>query len=103
MFDKFPKTKEYFPQFVGLTPEQLRLSSKMKAHSLGVMYMLTSYVENLDDPDTLVALVTKVSLSHRNRNITLKDFEVGVINLINSVFQRIVSNYIISFQYILYL
>lgn len=66
--------------FKGKSPSEVRNSPKLRAHATSVFYVLTSYVENVDDPETLVGLIQKIAASHIGRGITVKEFEVPSVS-----------------------
>lgn len=75
MFKKHPDYQNFFP-FKGVPLDELRDDKKLKAHATSVMYSLTSIVDNLDDGELLVGLLTKVAKSHSRRNIPKTAFWV---------------------------
>lgn len=77
LFQTYPVIQDRFELFKGKSLDELRTSPKMKAHATSVFYALTSYVENVDDPETLVGLVQKIAVSHVGRGIPSDDFEVS--------------------------
>lgn len=78
LFIAHPYLQDRFELFKGKPLPELRTNPQMRAHAMTVFYVLTSYVENLDDAETLVGLVQKVAVSHIKRDITVRDFEVTV-------------------------
>ena len=68
-----------FKDFDGLTIEEMRSSKKLGAHALSFMYALKSFMDNLDDSDTLEELVRKNAINHATRGVGPK--EIMVINL----------------------
>lgn len=85
LFETYPHIQERFELFKDKPLEELRTSPKMKAHATSVFYALTSYVENLDDPETLVGLVQKIAVSHVGRKIPTDDFDKLRIVFLNFV------------------
>ncbi|CAG5134023.1 unnamed protein product [Candidula unifasciata] len=75
LFPAYPYLLDYFPVFKGKPLSELRKSPKLRAHATSVFYTITSYVESVDDPETLVGLVQKIAESHVGRGITLREFE----------------------------
>ncbi|BFZ08546.1 hypothetical protein BsWGS_11585 [Bradybaena similaris] len=75
LFGTFPYLLDYFPVFKGKPVSELRKSPKLRAHATSVFYTITSYVETVDDSETLVGLVQKIAESHIGRGITVKEFE----------------------------
>ncbi|XP_067684142.1 globin-like [Haliotis asinina] len=75
LFTAYPNQQEFFPLFHDKSLEELASSSKMRAHATTVMYQIGSFVDNLDDPECLVALIEKVANNHLKRGIRMKEFE----------------------------
>uniref|UniRef100_A0A0B6ZNH9 Globin n=1 Tax=Arion vulgaris TaxID=1028688 RepID=A0A0B6ZNH9_9EUPU len=75
LFEEFPYMQDQFEPFKGKSLSELRTSPKMKAHATSVFYVITSYVETVDDPETLVGLVQKIAVTHVDRGINVKEFE----------------------------
>ncbi|GFO27693.1 globin [Plakobranchus ocellatus] len=69
LFKAFPYMQDYFAQFKGQTLEDLKTSRGLRNHASGTMHALKGYVENLDDPDTLVKLVTRTANIHLPKGI----------------------------------
>ncbi|BFZ10645.1 hypothetical protein BsWGS_13684 [Bradybaena similaris] len=85
LFEAYPVIQDRFELFKGKPLDELRTSPKMKAHATSVFYALTSYVENVDDPETLVGLVQKIAVTHVGRGIPSDDFEKLRIVFLNFV------------------
>lgn len=75
LFAAYPHMQDYFPAFKGKKAEELRRMPKMKAHSMSVMYVIGSFVDNMDDPEAVVGLVQKLAVSHIQRDIRADEFE----------------------------
>uniref|UniRef100_A0A0B7A0X1 Globin n=1 Tax=Arion vulgaris TaxID=1028688 RepID=A0A0B7A0X1_9EUPU len=74
-FTDYPYMLDFFPALKGKSISELRKSTHLRPHATSVFYALTSYVENVDDPENLVGLVKKISISHVGRGIGFKEFE----------------------------
>ena len=76
LFEEYPYMQSSFNSFKGLTSAALRKDRTMYSHALTVMYSIGSLVDNLDDPDQLVLIVTKMANNHLARDVGLRYFEV---------------------------
>lgn len=75
LFKAHPRLLNFFPSFKELSEDEMRSSPQLKAHGTSVMYAIKSYVDTVDDAETLGGLVTKTSISHVPRGVTTKDLE----------------------------
>ncbi|CAG2185801.1 unnamed protein product [Mytilus edulis] len=73
LFTTYPEAQKMFPMFDGLTIEEVRSSKKLRAHALSLMYALKSFLDNLDDSDTLDGLVRKNAINHAKRGVGAKE------------------------------
>ncbi|CAG5117217.1 unnamed protein product [Candidula unifasciata] len=85
LFETYPHMQDRFVLFKDKTLDELRTSPEMKAHATSVFYALTSYVDNVDDPEMLVGLVRKISVSHFCKKIPADDFDKLRIVFLNFV------------------
>lgn len=69
LFTHFPESQNFFKDFKGLPIEEVREHKKLRAHALSVMYALKSFIDNLDDEETLDALVRKNAQNHAERGV----------------------------------
>lgn len=54
----------------------MREHKKLRAHALSVMYALKSFIDNLDDEETLDALVRKNAQNHAERGVGEREVKV---------------------------
>ncbi|CAC5401182.1 unnamed protein product [Mytilus coruscus] len=73
LFTTYPEAQKMFKEFDGLTIEEVRSNKKLRAHALALMYALKSFLDNLDDPETLEGLVRKNAINHANRGVGPKE------------------------------
>lgn len=73
--------QEMFDSFRGMDVKTLRQNKTMYSHSLTVMYSIGSLVDNLDDADQLVLLVTKIAHNHVARGAGYSYFKVSTLIL----------------------
>lgn len=58
---------------------ELTGNKRLLAHANSVLYAITSLVDNLDDPETLVEMLHKLAANHFKRGITIAMFnDLGV-------------------------
>lgn len=72
LFTHYPDAIGKFKDFNGLTLEEVKVHKKLRAHALSVVYALKSFIDNLDDVETLVELVKKNASNHVERKVTEK-------------------------------
>ncbi|XP_063397985.1 globin-like [Mytilus trossulus] len=72
LFTLYPDAISRFKDFNGLTLEEVKVHKKLRAHALSVIYALKSFIDNLDDVETLVELVKKNASNHVERKVTEK-------------------------------
>lgn len=68
-FTLHPEAQDYFHDFKGLSIDEVRTHKKLRAHALSVMYAFKSFIDSLDDLDTLIELVQKNARSHAPRGV----------------------------------
>ncbi|XP_052082384.1 uncharacterized protein LOC127720016 [Mytilus californianus] len=73
LFTTYPEAQKMFKEFDGLTIEEVRSNKKLRAHALSLMYALKSFLDNLDDPETLEGLVRKNAINHATRGVGPKE------------------------------
>ena len=76
-FKEYPRIQGYFPYFEGKSLDELRDSDKLRSAGTTVLNAVTSIVENLDDPDTMVVLQNNTAERHTPRSVTFREYEVG--------------------------
>lgn len=74
-FKAHPTYQKYFKSFAEVPMDQLKENRKLHAHGFSVMYAISSMVNNLDDIDCLVEILTKTGHSHAGRHIKIQHFE----------------------------
>lgn len=83
LFQAYPQIRAQFKTFDGMDMEAIRTSSKLRAHSINFKHGITSFVENLDDPDCLVVLVQKMTANHFRRQISVERFQEAFTLFLN--------------------
>lgn len=73
LFTKYPEAQQKFKDFRGISMEEIKVHKKLRAHALSVVYALKSFIDNLDDVETLAELVKKIARSHVERTVTEKE------------------------------
>ncbi|BFZ08552.1 hypothetical protein BsWGS_11591 [Bradybaena similaris] len=74
LFAIYPYLQDYFP-FLTERSVSITNSLRFRAQVLKFMYAMTAFVESMDDPDTLQALMIKIAETHKNLNITYDDMQ----------------------------
>lgn len=72
-FTHFPEAQDKFKDFKGLAIEEVRAHKKLRAHALSVFYAIKSYIDHLDDLETLTELIRKNARNHVDRNVGGKE------------------------------
>lgn len=75
LFTEYPYMQEIFTDFKGLTAQQLRKDRTMYSHSITVMYSIGSLVENVDVPEQLALVATKIARTHIARSVGVSYFK----------------------------
>jgi hemoglobin-like flavoprotein len=75
LFEEHPYQKDFFKNFKDKSPAELRRSPKLKFHATSVFYAITAYVDNVDDPETLIGLIHRQAINHIERKVFFKHFE----------------------------
>lgn len=83
LFTAYPAVRAYFKTFDGMDMEEVKKSSKLRAHSINFKHGITSFVENLDDPECLVVLVHKMTANHFRRQIRVERFQEAFTVFLN--------------------
>lgn len=78
LFDKYPSYQSLFDTFKEVPLDQLKNKKEFLRHSLSVAKALNAAIENLDNSEKLVPLLTKVGKSHVKRNVTPEHFCVRI-------------------------
>ncbi|XP_054714517.1 globin-like [Uloborus diversus] len=73
-FDMFPDYQLLFKAFANTPRNELSKNVKLAAHATSVMYAISSLVDNLQDTECLVELLSKIGHSHRPRNLNKDHF-----------------------------
>ncbi|XP_028043924.1 cytoglobin isoform X1 [Bombyx mandarina] len=74
LFNTYPDTKEYFKMVRKLPEEEYSQNPQFKAHVINLMTSLNLAVNNLNQPEIVAAMMTKLGESHRKRQIKEKNF-----------------------------
>ncbi|CAG2244489.1 unnamed protein product [Mytilus edulis] len=91
LFTHFPESQNFFKDFKGLPIEEVREHKKLRAHALSVMYALKSFIDNLDDEETLDALVRKNAQNHAERGVGEREVKMllpAFLELLNEQLQE---------------
>lgn len=75
LFHRYPEYQEIFPAFRNIQDNELPHEAKLLAHALAVAYYLSSMVDTLDDPQTLMELIRKNTVNHVRRPVTPQHFD----------------------------
>ncbi|XP_022916567.1 globin [Onthophagus taurus] len=73
-FTRKPEYQNYFP-FRDVPLADLKDNPKLRAHSLSVMYAISSVIDSLDEGPILVNLLQKTGDNHGKRKIPLESFD----------------------------
>ncbi|KAJ9590153.1 hypothetical protein L9F63_016738, partial [Diploptera punctata] len=73
-FEDNPSYQNYFKAFKDVPFKELPKNPRFHAHCTSVMYALTSVVDNLDDPECLVEMLSKLGENHQRRGINRQEF-----------------------------
>lgn len=76
LFKSAPAAQDYFEQFKGLAPDDLKDNRKMKGHATTFMYGLKSFMDYVDDPEMLEDMIRKTAKNHVKRNIKSPQFQL---------------------------
>ena len=76
LFTLYPEAQHKFEDFRGITIEEVRVHKKLRAHALSVVYALKSFIDSLDDVETLAELIKKNAKNHMERTVTEKEIKV---------------------------
>lgn len=74
LFESNPSHQRHFEAFKDVPLKDLPSNRKFQAHCTSVMYALTSVVDNLDDTECLVEMLTKLGQNHHRHGITRQEF-----------------------------
>lgn len=75
LFENYPKIRAAFKTFDGMEIEEIRKSTKLRAHIMNFKLGLASFVDNLDDEECLVILIQKQAANHFRRHIRIQEFK----------------------------
>lgn len=74
-FVAFPESKEFFRMIKNIPEDQYLTNPQFKAHVINLMTSLNLAVENLNQPEVVAAMMSKLGESHRRRKIQEKNFQ----------------------------
>lgn len=77
LFTAHPEHQKLFPQFAGLSAEEMRTSKKLTAHASTAAHSLAAIVECIDDTDCLTAMLQKIADNHNKHKVPKTGFEVS--------------------------
>ncbi|CAG2169122.1 unnamed protein product [Oppiella nova] len=73
-FDENPTYQQLFKSFKNVPKSELRGNKKVLAHGTNVLYAISMLVDNIDDTEVLVEMLTKLGRNHGNRRISYDMF-----------------------------
>jgi hypothetical protein len=76
-FEANPSHQKHFKSFKDVPLKDLPSNPKFQAHCTSVMYALTSVVDNLDDTECLIEMLTKLGQNHQRHGISRQEFIVS--------------------------
>ncbi|CAG2111740.1 unnamed protein product, partial [Medioppia subpectinata] len=82
LFDENPEYQALFKAFKSVPKAELRYNKRFVAHVTNVMYTLSMIVDNIDETEVLVEMLTKMADNHRRHKSTVQMF----VNLKTSLF-----------------
>lgn len=80
LFAKYPTYQNLFEAFKDTPKEELKNKAEFLKHASSVANALNSAIANLNDPDKLVPMLTRIGQSHLKRNVTAVHFSVSTAN-----------------------
>ncbi|KAL4226220.1 hypothetical protein ACF0H5_014205 [Mactra antiquata] len=75
LFKEYPYTQKYFKTFDNMEIDEIRASTKLRAHVINFKSGLNSLIKNLDEPEVLEILIQKLAENHFRRNIKAATFQ----------------------------
>jgi hypothetical protein len=78
LFTLYPESLAAFHDFKGLPIQEVAVHKKLRGHALSVMYSIKSFIDTLDDLETLDELVRKNARNHAPRGVGEKQFMVSI-------------------------
>lgn len=84
-FTHFPEAQDKFKDFKGLSIEEVRAHKKLRAHALSVFYAIKSYIDHLDDLETLTELIRKNARNHVDRKVGGKEVKVSICTILEII------------------
>jgi len=81
-FTANPSYQANFKSFKDVPISELRGNKKVQAHANSVLYAISALVDNLDDPECLVAMLNKTASNHFTRGIDITMFNNLGITLV---------------------
>ena len=88
-FTENPSYQQNFKSFKDVPISELSGNKKLLAHAISVLYAVTSLVDNLDDPETLVEMLSKVGQNHSRRHINLEMFQNLGVSIVGLLIQKL--------------
>ena len=88
LFKAYPSVFAYFKSLHGMDFDTMKDNAKLKAHTINFKLGIRSFVENLDDPDTLVILIQKNTANHFRRGIRTPEFQVSTVCCSSTIYGR---------------
>lgn len=88
LFRKNPVTKTFFKTIKDSSEEEILNNKQFRAHAINLMSSFNTAVENLHEPDVVIALMNKLGVSHNARKIKkehFNDFSEILFNVLKTV------------------
>lgn len=96
MIDRFfaenPSYQKLFKALKDVPHSELKDNKKMLAHATNVMYAVTMLVDNIDDTEVLVEMLSKLARNHSRRKISVEMFENLKISLMGTLKEKLGSD-----------
>jgi len=89
LFRAHPSYQSYFKSFADVPMDKLKENRKLHAHAFSVMYAISSMVNNLDDIECLLEVLTKTGRAHSPRNIKIEHFENLAVVFLNFMTEKL--------------
>ena len=81
-FGVHPTYQDMFPTLRNLTKDELRTSSKLRAHASVVMNNIDALIGNLTDAECVEEIILKIVRTHAPRGVKQQHFQVQLLCLI---------------------
>ncbi|KAK9882202.1 hypothetical protein WA026_019714 [Henosepilachna vigintioctopunctata] len=72
-FVRHPSYQDFFP-FKGVPLSGIKTNKKFLAHCNSVMYAISSWIDSLDDPELLIAMLKKLGSNHARHKLPQQSF-----------------------------